>query len=300
MGQHPHRVRPPIDSFGKTTPMPKKREAQAVVRRSGLPCYRQGQSQGDTTRIIPSVGDGGLGVQLFLAGVWVVDESYRLFNCVWCHQQVAICSWCDRGQRYCSPHCRQALRRRSLREAGRRYQKTPHGARNNAARQKRWRMRSATRIVTTVTHHTSLSHSHRREEVPVITDPQEACDATSRRTPAIAHRTPVPLLAGKTGQTVRRCDFCGRPCGSFARWETLSAYSPPRGTTPPGDGEGPSDATERLLSAVNCDRSTWPRRSNDVQLSQPGILSWMASQGYSSRLPVVLTVQRNVLGSRRT
>ncbi len=162
-----------------------------------------------------------MGVQLFLAGVWAVDESYRLFNCAWCHQQVAICSVCDRGQRYCSPHCRQVQRQRSVREAVRRYQKTPHGARNNAARQKQWRMRSATRFVTTVTHHTSPSHSLLREEVPVRTDPQETSDATSHRTSAIAHRLPVTL---PTSQTVRRCDFCGRPCGAYARWETLSAY----------------------------------------------------------------------------
>ncbi len=201
-----------------------KREAQAVERRSGLPGYRPGQSRSDTTQIIRCVGGSGLGVQLFLAGVWAVDKSYRLFNCVWCHQQVAICSWCDRGQRYCSPHCRQALRRRSLREAARRYQKTPPGARNNAARQKRWRMRSAARFVTTVTHHPSLSHSLRREEVPVRSDPQEVCDATSSRTPAVAHRMPVTLPTAETGQAVRCCDYCGRPCGLYARWETLSAY----------------------------------------------------------------------------
>lgn len=163
-------------------------------------------------------------VQLFLAGVWAVDESYRMFSCARCHRQVAICTRCDRGQRYCSPHCRQVQRRRSVREAVRRYQKTPHGARNNAARQKQWRMRSATRFVTTVTHHTSLSHSLLRGEVPVSTASQEASDATSRRTPAIAHRFPVTLPTGKAAQPVRCCDFCGRPCGSFARWETLSAY----------------------------------------------------------------------------
>ena len=205
-----------------------KREAQAVARRSELPCYRLGQSrsqsQNDTSQIISSVGGGGLVVQLFPAGVWAVDESYRLFNCARCHRQIAICSTCDRGQHYCSPHCREIQQRRNRREAARRYQKTPHGARNNAARQKRWRLRSARRIVTTVTHHTSLSHSLLREEVPVRTESQEAPDATSYQTPPIAHRTPVPLPVETTGQAVRRCDFCGRPCGSYARWETLSAY----------------------------------------------------------------------------
>ncbi|MFQ5342705.1 MAG: hypothetical protein ACE5F6_14275 [Anaerolineae bacterium] len=147
-----------------------------------------------------------------------------MFNCARCHRQVAICTLCDRGHRYCSGHCRQQQRVANVREAVRRYQRTPHGARGNAARQKQWRMRSATRFVTTVTHHTSPSHSLLREEVPVRTDPQEVSDATSRRTPVIAHRMPVTPPTGQTSETARRCDFCGRPCGSYARWETLSAY----------------------------------------------------------------------------
>lgn len=147
-----------------------------------------------------------------------------MFTCARCHRQVAICTRCDRGQRYCSAHCRRQQRTANVREAVRRYQQTPHGARNNAARQKLWRLRSATRIVTTVTHHPSITHSLLREEVPVKNAPKENCDATSHRTPVIAHRIPVLLPTGETGQTVRRCDFCGRPCGSYARSETLSAY----------------------------------------------------------------------------
>ena len=122
---------------------------------------------------------------------------------------VVICTRCDRGQRYCSDRCAQVRRRQSVREAGRRYQQTPLGARNNAVRQKRWRVKSAT----TVTHHTSPAHTDRREGPPGETVTKEADDAPSNRRPV---RT---RLAGPGP----RCDFCGRPCGTYARWGTLGA-----------------------------------------------------------------------------
>jgi hypothetical protein len=136
-----------------------------------------------------------------------------MFNCARCRRLVVICTRCDRGQRYCSAHCSQVQRRRSVREAGRRYQRTPLGARNNAARQKRWRLR----IATTVTHHSSPAPTHLRQE-PLNTQ-KEVCDATSNRAFFIANRLPA-IPAGQPG---RGCDFCGRPCGSYTRWGTLSA-----------------------------------------------------------------------------
>lgn len=139
-----------------------------------------------------------------------------MLNCARCHRLVVICSRCDCGQRYCSVHCAQVQRRRSLREARRRYQLTPLGARNNAARQKRWRIQFAT----TVTHHTSPTQNPVREEPPgenvKKVDPsrgREACDATS-------NRKPITTLLDEPGP---RCDFCGRPCGSYTRRGTLGA-----------------------------------------------------------------------------
>ena len=58
-----------------------------------------------------------------------------MLNCARCRRLVVICTRCDRGQRYCSAPCAELQRRHSVREAGRRYQRTPLGARNNAARQ---------------------------------------------------------------------------------------------------------------------------------------------------------------------
>jgi hypothetical protein len=131
-----------------------------------------------------------------------------MLNCARCQRLVVICSRCDRGQRYCSASCAQVQRRRSVREAGRRYQRTPLGARNNAARQKRWRIR----IATTVTHHTSPAQNHLREEPPSQNVKKEAGDATTNRRP----------ITTRLGEPGPRCDFCGRPCGSYTRMGTLS------------------------------------------------------------------------------
>ena len=139
-----------------------------------------------------------------------------MLNCARCHRLVVICRHCDRGQRYCSAGCAQVQRRHSVREAGRRYQRTLLGARNNAARQKRWRRR----IVTTVTHHSSPPQDHVGQEPPGKNAQQENCDATSNHRLVISNRTPVTTLAGESGP---RCDFCGRPCGSYARRGTLGA-----------------------------------------------------------------------------
>jgi len=139
-----------------------------------------------------------------------------MFHCARCRRLVVICTRCDRGQRYCSADCAQVQRRRSVGEAGRRYQQTPLGARHNAARQKRWRLRSAN----TVTHHTSTTHKHLREETPGETVHQEACDATSNRKPALSNRVPITVSAREVDP---RCNFCGRACGDYTRLGTLSA-----------------------------------------------------------------------------
>jgi len=48
--------------------------------------------------------------------------SGRLFLCAGCRQQVIVCSCCDRGQIYCTGACAKQARRRTVQQAGRRYQ----------------------------------------------------------------------------------------------------------------------------------------------------------------------------------
>jgi hypothetical protein len=141
----------------------------------------------------------------------VIEDSHRMFHCAGCHGQVMICRRCDRGQRYCSAECAHSGRRRSVREAGRRYQRSPLGARNNAARQKRWRLR----IATTVTHHTStVCRSMREVLLPGQDAGQEARDVRFRRT---------AVSDCSVREAERRCDFCGRRCGRYTRLATLGA-----------------------------------------------------------------------------
>ncbi|MBN4050335.1 hypothetical protein JYT28_01115 [Desulfobulbus sp. AH-315-M07] len=55
------------------------------------------------------------------------EQSFRLFNCERCNQQVTICRSCDYGNIYCADGCAEIRRRESRRRAGAKYQRTrPH------------------------------------------------------------------------------------------------------------------------------------------------------------------------------
>jgi hypothetical protein len=77
-------------------------------------------------------------------------RSGRLFLCASCRVQVIICSCCDRGQVYCNSGCSARARRRTVRDAGQRYQASLKGRRAHAARMSRYRARRQR-----VTHHSS-------------------------------------------------------------------------------------------------------------------------------------------------
>lgn len=64
-----------------------------------------------------------------------------MFYCGECQRRAYVCGRCDRGQIYCSEVCSEEARRRSVREAGCRYQQTFRGAANHAERQRRYRER---------------------------------------------------------------------------------------------------------------------------------------------------------------
>lgn len=75
-----------------------------------------------------------------------MKHSSRLYVCVFCHVQAVICSYCDRGQIYCSIQCSKMARRKSCRQAEKRYQTTLKGKEKHAARQKRYRMRQKQKV----------------------------------------------------------------------------------------------------------------------------------------------------------
>ena len=72
--------------------------------------------------------------------------SARLFLCGRCRRQVIICRCCDRGQVYCAEACSGQARRQSLRDAGRRYERTLHGRQKRAERSRRHRKRQREKV----------------------------------------------------------------------------------------------------------------------------------------------------------
>lgn len=73
-------------------------------------------------------------------------HTHRIFRLRFCREPECgglfwICRSCDRGQRYCSPSCRHQARRRQLREANRRHQRSPEGRLDHRDRQRAYRAR---------------------------------------------------------------------------------------------------------------------------------------------------------------
>ena len=129
-----------------------------------------------------------------------MENTARLYNCVLCHFQVVICSYCDHGNIYCSETCAASARKASLKAAGERYQNTPRGRMKHAERQSRYRSRCKI-----VTHQGSLS------------PPSNALLTTHPEAPAV--------VAAVTDEGIR-CSFCNRLCSDFLRLDFLHTSSP--------------------------------------------------------------------------
>jgi hypothetical protein len=135
-----------------------------------------------------------------------VEQSYRLYSCRRCAQQVRICRYCDRGNQYCAGGCARLRRRESLRRAGARYQLSYRGAHCHAARQRRWRGRQPQKV----THHGSLDAG--AAVIVVVTSTMTANDADPVAATAPAVQEPAFHLGPPA-----RCCFCGRSLSRFAR-----------------------------------------------------------------------------------
>ena len=86
----------------------------------------------------------------FSGGAAVLSVRFVVCAHLPCRQVFFVCSGCDRGQAYCGRRCRDEARRRSVREAGRRFALTRPGRFGRADRQRRHRERakSSTQKVT--------------------------------------------------------------------------------------------------------------------------------------------------------
>ena len=130
-----------------------------------------------------------------------MNTTARLYNCARCHRQVIICRRCDRGNIYCAHGCAHSARRENLRRARQKYQCTRTGRLANARRQQRYRDRQRQKV----THQGS-----------VLSTDNDVLPRKQNRAPTDRSKAGVP---DKThiNNTIVRCDFCRRACGSFIR-----------------------------------------------------------------------------------
>jgi hypothetical protein len=120
-------------------------------------------------------------------------DSTRLFYCVRCNAQVLVCRRCDRGQTHCGSSCSKQSRRTSVREAGRRYQRTRQGRIKHADRMREYRAREKQKV----THHGSpLSGSTALLRVDTL---------------------PPKVIRAVVTHTDYRCHFCRNPCSDWLR-----------------------------------------------------------------------------------
>ena len=160
------------------------------------------------------------------------EQSYRLYSCARCAEQVRICSDCDRGNQYCAGECAQIRRRESRHRAGERYQLSYRGALRHAARQRTWRARRAQKV----THQGSLPGAEPAIVVSIstqTTSEETHVEPTSMPLPPPPHCLPHAALSAASTRAQGRwpaqrrtrsegcCSFCGRALPPFARLGTL-------------------------------------------------------------------------------
>jgi hypothetical protein len=121
-----------------------------------------------------------------------------------CRVRFFICSYCYRGQVYCSESCRQPARREQRRQANRRHQQTLRGRLAHSRRQHTYRRRL------------TPAHYQRRENK--VTDHSSQAQLRVRPSRRVASpylpATNLAPLPSPSGLVV--CRFCGRP-GRFLK-----------------------------------------------------------------------------------
>lgn len=141
-------------------------------------------------------------------------DSYRLFLCGRCQGQVKICTYCDRGNRYCSRRCSSEANQALRYEAGRRYQKTERGRANHAARQQRYLIRKMTHPGSSNPRAPSSSSSAAKKKATVAPVPRSGPKDDENVHPQ--SDAPGPD-ANPPPHTTEGCHFCGKRLSAFAR-----------------------------------------------------------------------------------
>ena len=141
------------------------------------------------------------------------EQTYRLYNCGRCAEQVRICRRCDRGNQYCAGVCAALRRRESLRRAGARYQRSYRGACAHAARQRAWRERQTQEV----THHGSVPTAVSVTVANSLTQTTtQGSHAHNKQLPQ-PHRRPAAVLELAALPVHARCSVCGRVLSPFGR-----------------------------------------------------------------------------------
>lgn len=174
-------------------------------------------------------------VQCNVAGMGANEQSYRLYNCGRCAEQVRICRRCDRGNRYCPGGCAGVRRRESMRRAGARYQGSYRGACAHAARQRAWRERQAqevthqgsrlgsgTLIVAASSTQTTTQGTHAHI---ASLEPRTQAHSSSALSITLADARLHARLAHRTAAPGLRCSVCGGVLPRFARLGPLRGGS---------------------------------------------------------------------------
>lgn len=133
-----------------------------------------------------------------------MEGSARQFICARCRATVQVCPACDRGQVYCDSVCAQGARRRSVREAGARYQRSRAGRLAHARRARAYRARCKI-----VTHQGSPEEPGDVQLLPRLLSAKPRARRPEQR--------PKPRCAGVLG----RCCVCGSATAEWVRLDFL-------------------------------------------------------------------------------
>ena len=124
---------------------------------------------------------------------------FRQRVCHWpaCGATFYLCRRCDRGQRYCSPHCRQKALCLQRRQANRRHQQTREGREDHRDRQRDYRQRQRARVTD-------------KSSQP----PPASASLSQRAVIAALPASPAPNSRRVSGRPPQRgwvvCQICGR------------------------------------------------------------------------------------------
>jgi len=135
------------------------------------------------------------------------ENSTRLFQCCRCFKLVSICSYCDRGNIYCSKSCSVPARKYSRCSASSRYQLTTYGKQNHALCQKRYRakLQSKKQIATECV-----------IDQGSPANPLELCSPTVNAVDEV--------VVSATQVIHQPCDFCGRCGNGLHRYHFIKRY----------------------------------------------------------------------------